>query len=103
MFGSAWADRIPLLSHAHRVHAPTALVRGGFPRTDPERVLGDLGLDRPHLAGNSMGGWMSILASTSNRSTTRRTVLTGVGHIPLIDDPALVADIISTTGAAGSR
>lgn len=32
------------------------------------------------------------------------TVLTGVGHVPMIDDPALVADtIIGTIGAARSN
>ena len=83
MSGSAWADVIPLLSQAHRVHAPTALGhRGGAPAParrpvtlgdmvdDAERILDDLGLDRPHLAGNSMGGWMSIELARRGRAAS---------------------------------
>ena len=83
MSGSAWSDVIPLLSQAHRVHAPTALGhRGGAPAParrpvtlgdmvdDAERILDDLGLDRPHLAGNSMGGWMSIELARRGRAAS---------------------------------
>lgn len=83
MSGSAWSDVIPLLSQAHRVHTPTALGhRGGAPAParrpvtlgdmvdDAERILDDLGLDRPHLAGNSMGGWMSIELARRGRAAS---------------------------------
>jgi pimeloyl-ACP methyl ester carboxylesterase len=35
-----------------------------------ERALDDLGLERPHLAGNSMGGWISAELAARGRAAT---------------------------------
>ncbi len=72
MSGNAWQDVVPLLSDHHEVFTPTALGhRGGppvqrRPATVPdvvdaaERYLDERGLERPHLAGNSLGGFVAI-------------------------------------------
>ena len=72
MSGTAWQDVVPLLSDHHEVFTPTALGhRGGPPVqrrpatiTDvvdaAQRYLDERGLERPHLAGNSIGGFMAI-------------------------------------------
>ena len=79
---TAWQELVPLLSHSHQVHTPTALGhRGGPPvqrrpvtMTDvvdaAERYLDEHGLDRPHLAGNSMGGYMAIELARRGRAAT---------------------------------
>jgi pimeloyl-ACP methyl ester carboxylesterase len=80
--GSArmWADVVPLLADRHDVVAPTALGhRGGRPAErrpariahvadDIERLLDELGFDRPHLAGNSMGGWVALELARRGRA-----------------------------------
>jgi pimeloyl-ACP methyl ester carboxylesterase len=71
------------VSHAYSVHAPTALGhRGGSPAPerrpviirdvvdDAERILDELDLDRPHLAGNSMGGWVAIELARRGRAAS---------------------------------
>jgi pimeloyl-ACP methyl ester carboxylesterase len=67
-----WKHVLPPLAATHRAIALAALGhRGGRPRPshavgiqdmvdDAERSLDQLGLDRPHLAGNSMGGWIAL-------------------------------------------
>jgi pimeloyl-ACP methyl ester carboxylesterase len=67
-----WQDVVPLLASDYDVIAPTAYGhRGGeAPRVRPgrfshvmagaERQLDQLGIDRAHLVGNSMGGWMAL-------------------------------------------
>jgi pimeloyl-ACP methyl ester carboxylesterase len=139
-----WRTVIPLLEPDYDTIALTALGhRGGRPGfagvtvqdlvDDAERSLDDLGIGRPHLVGNSLGGWMAIelarrgraasvcalfpagccpvvLAwserdrilpvSTSGaraRSLMPRAdwrVVPGVGHVPMFDDPRLVAAVI---------
>jgi pimeloyl-ACP methyl ester carboxylesterase len=68
----AWARVLPLLAPHHDTIAITALGhRGGPPATqrpalvahlidDAERQLRALGLDRAHLAGCSLGGWVAL-------------------------------------------
>ena len=67
-----WLEVAPLLAGEYDVIALTALGhRGGpAPRERPvtftavvdqaERQLDDLSLERAHMAGNSMGGWMAL-------------------------------------------
>jgi pimeloyl-ACP methyl ester carboxylesterase len=67
-----WGRVVPLLARDFEVIAPTALGhRGGIEPTEhpvtidqitdaAERQLDELGLERPHLAGNSMGGWIAL-------------------------------------------
>jgi pimeloyl-ACP methyl ester carboxylesterase len=80
--GGAWQDVIPLVSGHHAVYAPTAPGhRGGPPvqrrpatATDlvdwAERYLDEQGLQRPHLAGHSMGGYLAIELARRGRAAT---------------------------------
>jgi len=82
MSGNAWREVIPLVSDHHRVYAPTADGhRGGRPvlrrpttmidMVDAaERYLDECGLDRPHLAGNSIGGFVAIELARRGRAAT---------------------------------
>ena len=83
--GRIWQDVVPLLSEHHDVHAPTLLGHRGGPAIQhhpagvsdmvdaAESFLDEHGLARPHLAGNSLGGWVAIeLARTTRRSTPNR-------------------------------
>ena len=67
-----WHPVVPLLSEHHDVIVPVALAHHGGRKVtkrpvdhldvldDAERTLDELGLEAPHLAGNSMGGWVAI-------------------------------------------
>ncbi len=82
MSAKAWQDVTPLLTPHLEVIALTALGhRGGAPVVrrpavigdlvdDAERVLDDLGVERAHLAGNSMGGWMVLERARRGRALT---------------------------------
>lgn len=77
-----WRRVVPLLAQQHEAIALTALGhRGGRNPTarpvriadvvdDAERALDELGLDRPHLAGNSMGGWVALELARRHRART---------------------------------
>lgn len=76
---TVWHKVVPLLSPHHEVFAFTALGhRGGNaakPGTriqdvidDAEATLDQLRLDRPHLVGNSMGGWVAIELARRGRA-----------------------------------
>jgi pimeloyl-ACP methyl ester carboxylesterase len=80
MSARVWDDVRPLLAPHHAVTARTAVGhRGGEaarsrPLTvhdlvdDAERMLDALGLDRPHVAGNSLGGWIAIELARRGRA-----------------------------------
>lgn len=82
MSAKAWQDVIPLLTDHHEVLALNALGHSGgspVPRRpteisdlvdDVERALDDRGLDRVHLAGNSLGGWIAIELARRGRAET---------------------------------
>jgi pimeloyl-ACP methyl ester carboxylesterase len=81
MSARAWDSVVPLLTGHHEVVALTALGhRGGRPARRParvadlvdgaERMLDDLGWERPHLAGNSLGGWMAIELARRGRAAS---------------------------------
>lgn len=81
MSAGAWADVIPLLTDHHDVIAPTAAGhRGGPPLNGGfsiaaltgqiESLLDARGLDRVHIAGNSLGGWMAIELARRGRALT---------------------------------
>jgi pimeloyl-ACP methyl ester carboxylesterase len=75
-----WRRVIPLLAADHDVIALTALGHNGGPRPTSrpvvlgdlvdaaERQLDELGLDRAHLAGNSLGGWMALELARRDRA-----------------------------------
>jgi pimeloyl-ACP methyl ester carboxylesterase len=80
--GRAWQDVVPLVSAHHEVYTPTAPGhRGGppvhrHPATAPdlvewaERYLDEHGLQRPHLVGHSLGGYMAIELARRGRAAT---------------------------------
>ena len=82
MSGNAWQDVAPLLSNHHQVYTPTAAGHRGGPPVPPrpatvsdlvdaaERYLDERGLERPHLAGLSLGGWMVIELARRGRAAT---------------------------------
>src|SRR5262245_56515756 len=79
---SAWQEVVPLLVNHYQVYAPTALGHRGGPPAQrhpvkmddvldaAERYLDERDLDRPHLAGNSMGGYMAIELARRHRAAT---------------------------------
>jgi pimeloyl-ACP methyl ester carboxylesterase len=82
MSARVW-DRVrPLLEPHHDVFVPTALGhRGGATALhrpvsvrdlvdEVERTLDERGLDRPHVAGNSLGGWIAIELARRGRART---------------------------------
>jgi pimeloyl-ACP methyl ester carboxylesterase len=82
MSARVWEGVQPLLEPHHEVVALTTLGhRGGAaPKRRPvkvtdlvdeaERELDALGLERPHIAGNSLGGWMAIELARRGRART---------------------------------
>lgn len=77
-----WRRVVPLLAAQFDTIALTALGhRGGPPAADgrtrvadivdaTERQLDSLGLDRPHLAGNSLGGWEALELARRGRAAS---------------------------------
>jgi pimeloyl-ACP methyl ester carboxylesterase len=82
MSARVWDDVRPMLELQHEVLALTTLGhRGGvspgrrrvtvrYLVEDAERALDARGLDRPHIAGNSLGGWMAIELARRGRART---------------------------------
>src|SRR5690348_1662742 len=78
---SMWGNVVPLLEDDYEVFALTAAGhRGGRPVRpgtsvrdlvdDAERSLDELGLDRPHLVGNSLGGWIALELARRGRASS---------------------------------
>jgi pimeloyl-ACP methyl ester carboxylesterase len=82
MSARVWDDVRPWLARHHEIVTPTLLGhRGGAapPRRPAtvsdlvdgvERELDARGLDRPHVAGNSLGGWIAIELARRGRART---------------------------------
>ncbi|WP_410872771.1 alpha/beta fold hydrolase [Nocardia sp. A7] len=82
MSASAWDDVVPHLTEHHEVIALTALGHRGGPAAGQrpvsvrdvvdaaERMLDDRGIDKAHLAGNSLGGWMAIELALRGRASS---------------------------------
>jgi pimeloyl-ACP methyl ester carboxylesterase len=82
MSGNAWQDVVPLLSDHHQVYAHTSAGHHGGPQLvrrpatvsdlvdAAERFLDERGLERPHLAGLSLGGWMAIELARRGRAAS---------------------------------
>lgn len=80
--GDAWQDVVPALRSYHEIYAPTAIGhRGGPPVARRPAAIGDVvdwaegyldeqGLERPHLAGHSMGGFVAIELARRGRAAT---------------------------------
>jgi pimeloyl-ACP methyl ester carboxylesterase len=82
MSGNAWQEVVPLVSAHHEVYVPTAPGHSGGPaaRKRPvtmndmvdaaQRYLDECELDRPHLVGNSVGGFVAIELARRGRAAT---------------------------------
>jgi pimeloyl-ACP methyl ester carboxylesterase len=79
--GNIWQDTARLLASHHRVYTPTAPGHRGGPQSHrpvsiwdmvdaAERYLDETGLERPHLAGNSMGGFVAIELARRGRAAS---------------------------------
>ena len=79
--GRAWDHLVPALARRHEVFTPTTLghrggrsVRARTTMTDlvdaAERQLDDAGLDRPHIVGHSLGGYLGIELARRGRAQT---------------------------------
>jgi pimeloyl-ACP methyl ester carboxylesterase len=79
--GRAWHAVSPLLASNFDVIVPTMLGHRGGPSfagavtvaalvDDIERRLDGLGIDRAHLAGNSLGGWVALELARRGRAET---------------------------------
>jgi pimeloyl-ACP methyl ester carboxylesterase len=80
--GGVWQDVVPLVSGHHEVFTPTALGHRGGPQVQsrPVRIwdvieaaetyLDEQGLQRPHLAGNSLGGFVALELARRGRAAT---------------------------------
>jgi len=80
--GEVWQDVVPLLSSYHQVFTPTLLGHRGGPQVQrrpatiwdvieaAEAYLDENGLQRPHLAGNSLGGFVAIELARRGRAST---------------------------------
>ena len=78
----AWQDVVPLLRSYHEVYAPTAIGHRGGPPVQrrpatirdvvdwAERYLDEQGLQRPHLVGHSMGGFVAIELARRGRAAS---------------------------------
>ncbi|KPH94972.1 hypothetical protein AMS58_08605 [Pseudoalteromonas porphyrae] len=78
---NTWKHVVPLLSPSNEVFAFTALGhRGGNKATssieisdiidDFERLLDKYNIDKPHITGNSMGGWAAIELAKRGRAAS---------------------------------
>jgi pimeloyl-ACP methyl ester carboxylesterase len=82
MSGSAWQHTVQLLAVHHEVFTPTALGHRGGPPVQrrpvriwdvidaAEQYLNEHSLQRPHLVGNSMGGFVALELARRGRAQT---------------------------------
>ena len=80
--GKVWQDVVPLLSSYHQVFTPTLLGHRGGPPVQrrpatiwdvidaAEEYLNEHGLQRPHLVGNSAGGFVALELARRGRAAT---------------------------------
>ncbi|MBJ7337502.1 alpha/beta fold hydrolase [Mycolicibacterium sp.] len=78
-----WSPVLPYLETRHTVLAPTLSGHGGGPLLGPgvapsigaladalEAGLDDMGIERAHLVGNSLGGWLAIELARRDRGSS---------------------------------
>jgi pimeloyl-ACP methyl ester carboxylesterase len=80
--GNIWRDLVPLLADHHQVFTPTLLGHQGGPTVErrpatiwdvidgAEAYLDEHGLQHPHIAGNSLGGFVAIELARRGRAST---------------------------------
>jgi pimeloyl-ACP methyl ester carboxylesterase len=82
MSGDAWQDTAPLLAVHHEVYTPSALGHRAGPPVErrpvtiwdvidaSEHYLDEKRLDRPHLAGHSLGGFVALELARRGRAAS---------------------------------
>jgi pimeloyl-ACP methyl ester carboxylesterase len=89
--GSCWRVWEPVLTRLEQHHDVLALDLPGYGRSPPldveptvpalvdavQRTLDDAGLERPHLVGNSMGGWIAAELAARGRAATATAISPG--------------------------
>jgi pimeloyl-ACP methyl ester carboxylesterase len=82
MSGSAWQETVPQLAGSRSVYTPSALGHRGGPAVQErpatlwdvvdaaERYLDEKKLDRPHLVGNSTGGFVALELARRGRAAS---------------------------------
>ena len=110
MSGRVWDRTIPFLKAHHQVLAPTLMGHhgGATPVERPvrlrhlvddiERILDQSELDRPHFAGNSLGGWIALeLAGRGRASSVCALSPAGfwsIGTRPQLEPPTRLKRVI---------
>lgn len=115
--GSSWQAFRPVLTALEGRHDVLALDLPGFgesapldPGTRPtiealadavEKAIGAAGFDRPHLAGNSLGGWIAL--ELARRGRARTVVALSPGGMPNERERTfIVRSLEGTLAAAGA-
>lgn len=87
-----WDSVIPMLERHHTVYAPTLAGHHGGPALPSdsvgiggfadavERQLDELGWDRVHLVGNSLGGWLAVELAQRGRAMSVVVFSPAGGH-----------------------
>lgn len=91
-----WEPLLPYLTPHHQVHAIALPGHHGGPSLHlgsdehvveamadaVERQMDELGLERAHIAGNSLGGWLSLLLTGRGRAITTVAIAPAGGWSP---------------------
>jgi pimeloyl-ACP methyl ester carboxylesterase len=103
-----WREVVPPLARGYDVVAPTALGHRGGPVSarppvsigevidDAERLLDELGFERAHLVGNSMGGWSALELARRGRALSVCALSPAGMWEPRSDDFRETLTILST-------
>ena len=91
MTGEEWKPQIPIFSKSFRVIVPDQLGHGNSPMVSEKLAIGDigravvelmdeLGVDKAHMVGSSMGGAVALWLTLNHPSRIARLVLFRVGY-----------------------
>ena len=108
--GNVWQDVVPLLSSYHQVFTPTLLGHRGGPPVQrrpvtiwdvidaAEEYLNEHGLQRPHLVGNSAGGFVALELARRGRAAP----CSHCAHLPQPKKPSTATAVPSSKTPANS-
>jgi pimeloyl-ACP methyl ester carboxylesterase len=115
MSGRVWHTTRPFLAPDFDVVTPTALGHAGG-RTpdrrpvriadvvdDAERTLDELDIDRAHLAGNSMGGWVALELARRGRARSVTALSPAGTWDPVSNEHKRTRKALATAGADARR
>lgn len=112
--GSSWQAFAPVLDALEACHEVLALDLPGFGGSAPlangvrptiaaladavEEAIGAAGFERPHVVGNSLGGWIGL--ELARRGAARTMVAISPGGLPLPREKAFTVGSLMTTYSA---